>query len=102
MNLLFISPVPPLSERVFVSAWDDRRGLQSRPTNSIEFRYDATSPGEHFHHDGKHFPKASNNRGDPLMRIFLRSKAQTKLRSFARKLSHVRLSAVTSRLAFPV
>src|SRR5262249_55446041 len=48
----------------------------------------------HIHHDGKHFPKASSNRGDPLMRIFRRSKAQTRLRSFARKPSHVWLSAV--------
>src|SRR5262245_38551416 len=52
-------------------------------------------------HEGKHLPKARSNRGDPLMRIFLRSRAQTRLRSFARKPSHVRLSAVTAIPASP-
>src|SRR5215471_1788951 len=56
----------------------------------------------HKDHDGKHFPKASSNRGDPLIRIFRRSKAQTRLRSFARKPSHVWLSAVTTISALPL
>src|SRR5215831_13243648 len=56
----------------------------------------------HKDHDGKHFPKASSSRGDPLIRIFRRSKAQTRLRSFARKPSHVWLSAVTTISALPL
>src|SRR5262249_54026354 len=58
--------------------------------------------GQRLHHDGKHFPNASNNRGEPLIRIFLRSKAQTRLRSFARNPSHVSLSAVTAISASPI
>src|SRR6185369_8651294 len=53
-------------------------------------------------HDGKHLPKANNNLGDPLSRIFRLSSAHTRLRSFARKPSHVLLSAVTCRSAFPL
>ena len=48
-------------------------------------------------HDGKHLPKATSSLGDPLMRIFLRSKAHSRLRSFATNPSHVSLSAVTIR-----
>ncbi len=52
-------------------------------------------------HDGKHLPNATSSFGEPLMRIFLRSKAHSKLRSFARKPSHVSLSAVTLRSDLP-
>src|SRR5262249_49360560 len=52
-------------------------------------------------HEGKHFPKAISNFGDPLMRIFLRSSAHSRLRSFARKPSQFSLSAVTRRSASP-
>ena len=52
-------------------------------------------------HDGKHLPNATSSFGDPLMRILLRSKAHKRLRSFARKPSHVSLSAVTRRSASP-
>jgi hypothetical protein len=45
-------------------------------------------------YEGKHKPKAINSRGDPLNRIFRLSNAQSRLRSFARKPSHVSLSAV--------
>src|SRR5438874_12180612 len=55
----------------------------------------------HLSHDGKHLPKATSSLGDPLMRIFLRSKAHSRLRSFARNPSHVSLSAVTRRSASP-
>ena len=41
----------------------------------------------HGTYEGKHFPEATSNFGEPLMRIFWRSKAQSKLRSFARKTS---------------
>jgi hypothetical protein len=46
-------------------------------------------------HDGKHLPKATSSFGDPLMRMRRRNKAHSRLRSFARKPSHVSLSAVT-------
>src|SRR5438105_11836767 len=52
-------------------------------------------------HEGKHLPKATSNFGDPLMRILLRSSAHSRLRSFARKPSHVSLSAITCRSATP-
>jgi len=48
-------------------------------------------------HDGKHLPKASSNRGDPLSRIFRRSNAQKRFRSPARNPSHVSESAMTLR-----
>lgn len=50
-------------------------------------------------HDGKHFPKAISSFGDPLMRIFRRRSAHSRLRSLARNPSHVSLSAVSRRLA---
>src|SRR4030095_16078515 len=46
-------------------------------------------------HDGKHLPKASSNRGDPLSRIFRRSSAQKRFRSRERNPSHVSESAMT-------
>src|SRR5262249_48387400 len=52
-------------------------------------------------HEGKHLPKATSNLGDPLMRTPLRSRPHSRLRSFARKPSHVSLSAVTRRSASP-
>src|SRR5262249_48639330 len=52
-------------------------------------------------YEGKHLPKAISNFGDPLMWIFLRSSAHSRLRSFARKPSHVSLSALTRRSASP-
>src|SRR5262249_32566821 len=59
----------------------------------------ALSEAGHFEsradHDGKHFPNASNSLGEPLRRIFLRSKAQTRFRSLARKPSQVLASALT-------
>src|ERR1700757_5307521 len=52
-------------------------------------------------YDGKHLPKATSSLGDPLMRMRLRSSAHSRLRSFARKPSHVSLSANTRRPAPP-
>lgn len=49
-------------------------------------------------HDGKHLPKATSGVGDPRMRMRLRSKAQRRLRSFARKPSHVSLSATSAQV----
>lgn len=52
-------------------------------------------------HAGKHLPKATSSLGDPLMRIFRRKIAQSRLRSFARNPSHVSLSAVSRRSGVP-
>ena len=52
-------------------------------------------------YEGKHLPKATSSFGEPLMRIRLRNSAHSRLRSFARKPSHVSLSAVTLRSASP-
>ena len=49
-----------------------------------------------FHpHDGKHLPNARSSLGDPFRTIFRRSNAQTRLRSFRRNPTQVRLSALT-------
>src|SRR5688572_32952147 len=50
-------------------------------------------------YDGKHLAKASSNRGDPLNRIFRRSKAPYQTTLLRYKASQVRLSAVTLRSA---
>jgi len=52
-------------------------------------------------YEGKHLPKATSRRGEPLIRILRRHKAHKRLRSLARKPSHVSLSAVTRRSASP-
>ncbi len=54
----------------------------------------------HFY-DGKQLPNATSSFGDPLKRILRRTKAQNKLRSFAKNPSHVALSAVSRKSAFP-
>jgi len=51
--------------------------------------------------DGKHLPKATSSLGDPLIRIFRRTSAHSRLRSFARNPSHVSLSAVSRRSGVP-
>src|SRR5437867_4068293 len=53
-------------------------------------------------YDGKQRSKASKSRGEPLMRIFRRSRAQTRLASLRRKRSHVWLSAMRRRFGVPV
>jgi hypothetical protein len=78
-----------------------------RPTASSALELSSRSPTQAISeanrclHDGKHLPKASNSRGDPLIRRRRRSNAHSKLRSFARKPSQVSLSAVTRRSAAP-
>ena len=54
-----------------------------------------------FFQAGKQRPKASSRRGEPCMRIFLRTKAHTRLASLRRKESHILLSAVTRKSAVP-
>src|SRR4051794_22700111 len=48
-------------------------------------------------HEGKHLPKATRSFGDPWKRMRRRNNAHSKVRSFAKKPSHVSLSAVTRR-----
>ncbi len=72
----------------------------SAVTPRIEFEaydfYDRASCGR-CAHDGKHLPKASSNRGDPISRIFRRNNAHARFRSPARNPSHVSESATTLR-----
>ena len=46
-------------------------------------------------------PKAIKSLGDPLIRIFRRKSAHSRLRSFARNPSHVSPSAVSRRSGVP-
>lgn len=80
----------------------DRLGLNNRilkivlvngETHEYVYVLEAINRGQDY--EGKHFPNASKSFRDPFMRILLRSKAQTRLRSFAIKPSHTRVSAVT-------
>jgi len=50
-------------------------------------------------HAGKHLPKATSSRGDPLIRIFRRTRAHGRFRSPARNPSHVATSASTRKSA---
>src|SRR6516162_4768870 len=83
--------------------------LHETATNQVSNSTQQRKQGPWFHsrrcvlpiYEGKHLPKATSSRGEPLIRILRRNKAHSSLRSLARKPSHVSLSAVMRRSASP-
>ena len=99
------SAVPPLLRADF-DARDNHAGHERRVDQTVDSRGDLLTPVDrgvidNRSHDGKHLPNATSSFGDPLMRSRRCNKAQSRLRSFARKANHVSLSAVTLRSASP-